>query len=107
MAGAPCPASHVTANDNTPDGHRGRSRTGRAGPERASALENTGRVALHLILMQAPAWTYRLSGRQDVSANTHLIPGGNHKEAACSLSDSAPHPSPEKTGLYGEPAHLE
>jgi len=24
-----------------------------------------------------------------------------------SLSDSAPHPSPEKTGLYGEPAHLE
>jgi hypothetical protein len=37
-----------------------------------------GKVALHLILMQAPSWTYRLSGRQDVSANTHLIPGGNH-----------------------------
>jgi hypothetical protein len=34
--------------------------------------------ALHLILMQAPSWTYRPSGRQDVSADTHLIPGGNH-----------------------------
>jgi len=38
--------------------------------------------ALHLILMQAPSWTYRLSGRQDVSANTHLIPGGNHALAS-------------------------